>query len=146
MNYRGQTCTVYPVSWEGAEAQPAKSARLASERAFQGALTNGLKRAGLHPRPPEEGLPDRPIVVTSYVKRADPGSRLVRWLAWPAGRVVFEAAGEVGDAASLFGKFGARRVRMFGWYGGDSEVLLNDAARAADERAAVKIVAILAAR
>jgi len=57
VNYRGQMCTVYPVSWEGVEAQPAKSARLASERAFQGALTTGLKRAGLHPRPPEGACP-----------------------------------------------------------------------------------------
>ena len=146
MNYRGQTCTVYPVSWEGTEAQPDKSARLASERAFQGALTTGLERAGLHPRPPEDGLPDQPIVVTSYVKWADPGSRLVRWLAWLAGRVVFEAAGEVGDAASLFGTFGAKKVRMFGWYGGDSEAMLSEAAKMAGERAATQIVAVLAAR
>lgn len=145
MNYRGQTCTVHPLSWKGVEEQPTEPTRLASERAFQGALTIELKRAGLHPRLPEEGLPDQGIVITSFVKRADPGSRFVRWLAWPAGRVVFEAAGEVGDAASLFGKFGASKVRMFGWYGGDSEAMLSEAAKMAGERAAAQIIAVLAA-
>lgn len=154
MDLRGQTCTVYPVSWEGVEAQPADSARLASERAFQGALMTGLKRAGLHPRPPEDGLPDQPIVVTSYVKRADPGGPLVRWAAWPGVTGAFEVAGEVGDATSLFGRFDAGKVRMnawfgldlFGWHNRDADVILSEAARMAGERAAAQIVAALTAR
>jgi len=154
VDYRGQSCTVYPVSWDGVETHPTDSARLASERAFQGALMTGLRRAGLQPRPPEDGLPDQPIVVTSYVKRADAGGRVVRWLAWPGVTGAFDVAGEVGDATSLFGRFGAGKARMnvwfgldlFGWHNRDADVVLSEAAKVSGERAAAQIVAVLAAR
>lgn len=147
MDYRGQMCTLYPVSWQGAAVQPTQFSPSWSAESFQRALVAELSRAGIDPRMPVAGMSDLALVISAHVMRADPGSRAKRWMfSFLAGYAVFEIVGQVGDATAPFGQFSARGVRRWGWYGGDSQALLSDAAKMAGVRAAAQILAVLAAR
>ena len=147
MDFRGQACTLYPVSWEGAQTYPTEFSPQYSADAFQGALVSQMTRAGIAMWVPAAGIPDQSIVIVTRIVRADPGSRAMRWMfSLLAGHAVFEIQGQVGTAAMPIGQFHARGVRRWGWYGGDSQALLSDAAKMAGERAASQIVAMIAAR
>lgn len=147
MDYRGQVCTLYPVSWQGAVVLPTKfDVRPVADR-YQGALAAELAKWGLDPRMPVPGMPDQGIVISAQIVRADPGSRLMRWLfSMFAGAAAFEVEGQVGDAAAPFGQFHAEGKRRWAYAGGNSEALLTDAAGQAGQQAATQILAILTAR
>jgi hypothetical protein len=143
---RGQKCTLYPVSWQEVLQSKDFSPGWYAD-SFQNALVAYLTGSGLTPLMPAAGTPDQPIVITTQIIRADPGSRAMRWaFTLLAGHAVFEVQGLVGTATAPFGQFHAKGVRRWGWYGGDSEKLLSDAAKLAGESAAYQILTILAAR
>jgi|SRR5450759_2759116 hypothetical protein len=140
-------CTLYPVSWEGAVVQPTQFSPGWSAKVFQGALASELSKAGIDPRMPVAGRQDLALVISLHVLRADPGSQAKRWMfTLIAGYAVFEVVGQVGSVGVPFVQFGAKGVRRWGLFGGDSQTLLSDAAKMAGGRAAAQILAILAAR
>ncbi|HEY5486517.1 MAG TPA: DUF4410 domain-containing protein [Candidatus Limnocylindrales bacterium] len=147
MDIRGRLCTLYPVSWQGAVVLPTKFDVRPVADCFQGALAAELAKWGLDPRMPVPGMPDQGLVITAQIVRADPGSRLMRWLfSMFAGAAAFEIEGQVGDAATPFGQFHAEGKRRWAYAGGNSQALLTDAAGQAGQHAATQILAILAAR
>jgi hypothetical protein len=104
-------------------------------------------KAGLDLRMPVAGIADAPLIICPTILRADPGSRAMRWaLTFLAGQAVSEAGGQLGTSAVPFGQVYGKGVRRWGFYGGDSQTLLNDAARMAGLRVAAQILATLAAR
>ncbi len=146
MDFRGKLCTLYPISWQGAAVAPKQVDFNAVAQTFQGILVGELGRAGLDLRMPVAGTPDGELVIHGQIVRADPGSRLMRWLfTWFAGAAVFEVEGQVGDASAPFGGFHAKGTRRAGIGGGDSQQLLNDAAKLAAQESARQILAALAA-
>jgi hypothetical protein len=147
VDIRGKLCTLYPISWQGAAVAPKQVDFNAVTQTFQSILVGALGRAGLDLRMPVAGTPDQEIVIRGQIVRADPGSRLMRWLfTWFAGAAVFEVEGQIGAAAGPFGGFNAKGTRRAGVGGGDSQQLLNDAAKLAAQESARQILAVLAAR
>jgi hypothetical protein len=147
LDVRGMSCTLYPISWQGAAVAVKQVDFDAVAQTFQATLVAELARAGLDLRMPVPGMPDQPLVIRGQVVRADPGSRLMRYLfTWLAGAAVFEAEGQVGDAAVLYGGFHAKGTRRAGFGGGDSQAMLVDAAKLAGQDSARQILATLAMR
>ena len=147
VDVRGRACTLYPISWQGAAVvDPSVNLDVVTQ-AFQASLVSDLAAAGLDLRMPVPGTMDQPLVIRGQVVRADPGSRLMRWLfTWFAGAAVFEVEGQVGDAAAPFGGFHAIGQRRAGFGGGDSQSLLMDAGKLAGKDSARQILASLAIR
>jgi hypothetical protein len=146
VNLAGTACTLYPASTQGA-VMPRPFNFSSVIATFNTALLQELGMAGLDARMPVPGLPDLPVVVKLQILKADPGSRLMRYLfTWFAGAAVFEVAGAVGDANAPFAQVRAGGTRRASWYGGNSDAMLADAARMAGQRAGKQIVAILGAR
>jgi hypothetical protein len=146
VDYRGQTCTLYFAEWQQNAVRPTEFDPQGPADSFQKALAGGLTKAGL-----DVGMPvavaDAPLVIRPTILRADPGSRNMRWFfTFLAGYAVFEAGGQMGTSAAPFGQFHGKGVRRWGFYGGDSRTLLNDAARMAGLRAAAQILGVLAVR
>lgn len=147
MDLKGRLCTLYPVSWQGALVLPTKfDVRIVAD-CYQGALAAELAKWGIDPRMPVPGMPDQEIVIRAHIVRADPGSRLLRWMfSMFAGAASFEVEGQVGNAAAPFAQFHAEGKRRWAYAGGNSQALLSDAAGQAGQRAARQILAVLAAR
>jgi plastocyanin len=147
MDFRGQNCTLYPAMWQTTAIRPTEFDPGLPAASFQSALAAELAKAGLNVQMPVPGTPDADLVFRPEIVRADPGNRTTRWMvSGLSGHAIFEAVGQVGGASAPFGQFSGRGVRRWGFYGGDSRTLLNDAARMAGSRAAAQIVAMLAAR
>ncbi len=147
MDVRGKLCTLYPISWQGAAVAPKQVDFNAVTQTFQNIMVGELNQAGLDLRMPVAGAPDQELVIRGQIVRADPGSRLMRWLfTWFAGAAVFEVEGQIGAAAGPFGGFHAKGTRRAGIGGGESQQLLNDAAKLAAQELARQILATLAAR
>ncbi|HEX7492154.1 MAG TPA: hypothetical protein VF337_10680 [Candidatus Limnocylindrales bacterium] len=147
MDYRGQMCSLYRVAWQQTAIRPTQFDPSLAADSFERALAATLSGAGLDLRMPLPGMADPNLVVRPEIVRADPGSRSLRWMfTMLAGHAIFEVRGLVGGPAGPFGAFQGKGTRRWGIYGGDSRVLLNDAARMAGERAAAQILALLAAQ
>ena len=147
MDVRGKLCTLYPISWQGAAVAPKQVDLNLVNQSFQGTLVAELAKAGLDLRMPVAGVADQELVIRGQIVRADPGSRLMRYLfTWFAGAAVLEVEGQIGSAAGPFGGFNAKGTRRAGIGGGDSQKMLNDAARLAAQSAAKQILAVLAVR
>lgn len=146
MDYRGQTCTLYPAAWLPTAMRPTQFDPRLSANSFCQSLAGVLMAAGLNVVMPTPGAPDAPLVIRPQVLRADPGSQMMRWLfSWFAGYAVFEVGGQVGRTAGPFANFYAKGTRRMGFYGGNSVTLLNDAGKLAGVEAARQILGILAA-
>jgi hypothetical protein len=114
---------------------------------FHDGIVGELQRAGMFVAMPQAATPDYPIVIRVQAVKADPGSRLMRYLfTWFAGAAQFEAEGAIGDASAPFAQLHAAGTRRAGIGGGDSDNLLADAARMAGQRIGKQIVDILTVR
>jgi hypothetical protein len=146
MDVRGKLCTLYPISWQGAAVAPKQVDFGAVSQMFQATLVAELAKTGLDLRMPVAGMPDQEIVIRGQIVRADPGSRVMRYLfTWFAGAAVFEVEGQVGSATAPFNSFHAKGTRRAGVGGGDSQNLLTDAAKLAAQESSRQILASLAA-
>jgi hypothetical protein len=108
--------------------------------AFRGAIAEYLEAAGLEPCAPNQGAPDRVAGLHGRVTRMDPSSAADRYFAPLTGWTVFEADIQVARGGIDLGEIHARGVRHFALFIGDSNWLLEDAARLAGRDAARKIV------
>jgi hypothetical protein len=146
VDVRSKMCTLYPISWQGATVAQKSVDCGAVAQTFQATLAGDLAKAGLDLRMPVEGAADMELAIRGQIVRADPGSRLMRYLfTWFAGAAVFEVEGQVGGAAGAIGGFHAKGTRRAGVGGGESQNLLNDAAKLAGQASARQILAALAA-
>ena len=145
MDLRGRPCTLYPISAQGAGVMPTGFDFTPVAQAYMGGLVADLSKAGLNVLMPVVGAPDQGLSIRGQIVRADPGSRLMRYLfTWFAGAAVFEAEGQFGEGTVLIGSFHAKGTRRAGFGGGDSQKMLIDAARLAGQQSAGQILAVLA--
>lgn len=146
MDFRGQTCLLYPHSWQGAVVRSTTVDIYGLPDTIEAALTTEPSKAGLLVSRQDSNTPAAGLVVRWEIVRADPGNRLNRW-DYPglAGAAVVEVEGQIGDASATFGHFYAKGTRRTGFFGGGSQSLLTGAARLAGRRAAKQIVACLKA-
>jgi hypothetical protein len=113
--------------------------------AFMNGLAGGLTMGGLVLQPQAPGPADRSIVIRSQVVRADPGSRLLRYIfTWFAGAAVFEVEGQFGSPVAQLGSFHFKATRRAGLGGGDSLKLLIAGAKQAGQNSATQILTVLA--
>jgi hypothetical protein len=147
VDFRGQICTLYPSTWRQTAIRPTQFDPALAAGSFERAMAATLAQAGLDLRMPVPGMADPNLVIRPEIVNSNPGDRMKRWmLTMLAGHAIFEAGGLVGGSDGPFASFAGNGIRRWGFYGGDSRVLLDDAARMAGERAAAQILAILAAR
>lgn len=146
MDLRGRPCTLYPVSWQGTIFTTSFFVPPVEQWLYTG-LVDGLRKLGLDPRQTVPGTPDLELVLRVRVVRADPGSRGLRWLlAFIAGAAVFQIEVLATIGATPVGSVFAQGKRRWGIYGGDSQDLLQDAAKLAGQHAMTPIAALLAYR
>jgi hypothetical protein len=142
---RGMACTLYPLAWESASTGGGGVDLAMVDQSFMSALVSALQASGLDLRMPSPGTADQAFVIRGRVIRADPGSQAMRYVfSALAGYATFEVEFQVGSAAAPFAHFVTKGTRRMSAFGGNSQMMLNDAAKLAGEDAAGRIIQALA--
>lgn len=147
MDLRGKMCILYPFSAGGAVLPQNVNFNLIAQ-SFHGAIAAELAKAGLDVRMPIPGAPDQGIVLRGQFVKADPGKRWMRYfLTWlPGAAAVMEVEGWVADGDVPVTQFHSVGKRNIGALGGDSQGMLDSAAKLAGQRVAQQAMAALAQR
>jgi hypothetical protein len=140
-------CILYPFSAGGAVLPQNVNFNLIAQ-SFHGAIAAELAKAGLDVRMPIPGAPDQGIVLRGQFVKADPGKRWMRYfLTWlPGAAAVMEVEGWVADGDVPVTQFHSVGKRNIGALGGDSQGMLDSAAKLAGQRVAQQAMAALAQR
>lgn len=139
MEVAGRMCTLYPLSWQGA-VMPTTFVVPPVEHSFDTSFVAALKGEGYRPRLPVAGSADLDLVIRAQVVRADPGNRGLRWmLPLVAGAAVFEVEIQIAAGTGPVATVHVQGKRRWGFYGGDSQVLLQDSAKLAGKHAVRRI-------
>jgi hypothetical protein len=141
----GMACTLYPLSWETAVTGSGGVDFATVNQSFMAALIPALQASGLDLRMPSPGTADQAFVIRGRVVRADPGSQAMRYVfSALAGFAIFEVEFQVGNAAAPFAHFVTKGTRRMSAFGGNSQMMLSDAAKLAGEESAGRIIQALA--
>lgn len=155
MDFKGRTCTLYPLDLTSALIPPGYEPAV-FVAAFQENLAKQLTKAGLLVRYATPGIPDGELIYHGRLVRIEKGSRwmsvffafglLGALLSGLASGSVFEVQGALGDATAPFAQIESVGKSSFVTPLGKNESGIKNAARIAGLLAATRILKALKTR